>query len=135
VGVLCAAATLATGCASAAQKHSTTTTTAARHAKTTTTTAPKHAKTSSKVIFTQSLSGTKHTKSFTAKSSWQLSYYFNCSGKKGKFTLYLRPQGKHSVKVTSQQGLGGGGARTYSKGTYSLAATTGCKWTVKATKK
>jgi hypothetical protein len=129
VGVLCAAASLTTGCASAAQTNH------HHHAATTTTTAAKHAKKSSKVIFTQSLSGSKHSKTFTAKSKWQLSYFYNCSGKKGKFTLYLHPKGKHAIKVTSQKGLGGGGARSYAKGTYSLSAKTGCKWTVKATKK
>jgi hypothetical protein len=130
-GVLFIAAALTTGGipASAAPNHR------SQSASSTTTTTKQTKKPTTKVIFTQSLSGTKHTKSFHAKTKWQLSYYYNCSGKKGKFTLYLRPKGKHSIKVTSQSGLGGGGARTYAAGHYSLAAKTKCKWMVKATEK
>ncbi|MGO9455631.1 MAG: hypothetical protein ACLP62_01090 [Acidimicrobiales bacterium] len=130
-GALFFAVALTTGgaSASAAQSHH------SKAASTTTTTKPHAKKPATKAIFAQSLTGTKHTKSFHATTKWQLAFYYNCSGKKGKFTLYLRPKGKHSIKVTSQSGLGGGGARIYAAGHYSLAATTTCKWTVKATKK
>ena len=126
-GVLTVAAALTTGCAAASPAHT-------GHSSSTSTTV-KHAKTTSRVIYTKSYSGSKHTKTFTAKSKWQLAYYYNCAGKKGKFTLYLHPKGKHTVKVTSQSGLGGGGSHVYAAGHYSISATTSCKWSVKATKK
>jgi hypothetical protein len=139
VGALFAVAALAASgtVASAATDHSprsvvTTASKAKTHkpkAKTTTTTKP-----ASNIFFTQALVGTKRTRQFTAKTKWRLSYYYNCSGKKGKFTLYLRPKTGHSIKVTSQSGLGGGGARIYHKGRYTLSATTTCTWTIKATK-
>ena len=131
--MLLAVAGLGSGCASAANQGASTSTTTKSSTHHNSAKTDKKT-TSSKVIFTQSLSGSKHTKKFTAKKSWQLSYYYNCSGKRGSFTLYLKPKHGHSIKVTSQSGLGGGGTRTYAHGTYSLSATTTCKWTVKATK-
>lgn len=86
-----------------------------------------------KQFFTESLSGSKRTRTFTAKGRWQLSYDYNCGGAKGSFTLVLRPAHGARVKVTSQSGLGGGGTRTYKAGRYSLSATTTCKWTITAT--
>lgn len=100
-------------------------------AKPTTTTTTK---TSAKTFFSQTLVGSKRTRQFTAKKSWHLSYYYNCSGKKGSFVLYLKPKKGHSIKVTSQSGLGGGGARTYHAGTYTLSAKTTCSWSIKAAK-
>jgi hypothetical protein len=88
-----------------------------------------------KLILSQSLSGSKKTKTFTAKKGWQLSYDYNCGGKKGKFVLYLNKAHGKRLEVTSQSGLGGGGARTYKAGRYSLSAKTKCKWTVHAKKK
>ncbi len=117
-------------------------------AKTTTTSSAAHShkskasksigtkKATSPYIFAQALTGSKHTKTFTAKSAWQLGYYYTCPKKKGSFTLYLRPKHGHSIKVTSQPpSTGGGGSRTYRAGQFSLSANTTCKWDVTVIKK
>jgi len=83
-------------------------------------------------FFTQSGTGDKTTKTFSAKGSWTLTWTFSCAGlgHKENLTVLLRPQGGKPVKVATQKGLGGGGHRTYQAGTYSVSVTTPCGWTL-----
>ncbi|MHB8219780.1 MAG: hypothetical protein ACYDHU_05575 [Acidimicrobiales bacterium] len=65
---------------------------------------------------------------------WTLAWHFDCvnvKGGKGSFAITLHPSGgKSAIKVTSQQGLGGGGSNFYASGHYALVVTTACQWTV-----
>ncbi len=76
------------------------------------------------------------TKSFATKGSWALTWSYDCVnvGKKAKFTLFLRSSGDKVTTVTSQEGLGGGGNRSFGAGTFSAKVTTRCQWRVQATR-
>ena len=133
------AALLATGAALAACGSSPSTPSASSTSTTAggaTTTAPTGSSTSTPTsYFTKSLTGSKRTSSFTTPGRWRLTFNYNCStlGHKGHFALELHPSNGAAVKVTSQEGLGGGGTRLYKAGTYYLSAATPCTWTVHAT--
>jgi hypothetical protein len=134
--VALSAAGLLAACGSSPPTSSTGTTTTAPSSATTGGTGSTGSSTSAPVsYFSQSLSGTRHTRSFTTPGRWRLTFNYNCStlGHKGSFALVLHPSGRSAVKVTSQQGLGGGGTHVYQGGTYYLSADTPCTWTVRAT--
>jgi hypothetical protein len=129
VGVLLAAAALAACSSSPSSSGSSTTTTSKSSKSGSTTTVPP------KPFFTESGSGNKQTKSFTATSKWLLQFHYTCVtlGHKGHFTLTLHPSSGSPVKVTTQEGEGGGGARAFQAGTFTLQVTTPCTWGVSAT--
>ena len=132
-----AAAALLAACGSSPSTPLTagTTTTASGSATTGTSGSTGSSAGASTSYLTQSLTGSKRTTSFTAPACWRLTFNYNCSalGHKGAFTLDLHRSGGSSVKVTSQEGLGGGGTHLYPAGTFTLSARTPCNWTVHAT--
>lgn len=89
---------------------------------------------SSKAYLQEDGTGKKRTRSFRAVSGWTLAFSYNCTtmGHKERFTLLLITAGGKAKKVTSQEGLGGGGSRQYSPGRYSLSVMTPCRWEVEA---
>ncbi|MGH9092701.1 MAG: hypothetical protein ACRDZR_15195 [Acidimicrobiales bacterium] len=130
-----AAAVLLASCGSspsAAGSTSTTATTATGGTTPGATESPTSAPTS---YFTESLTGAKRTRSFTAPDRWRLTFDYDCStlGHKGRFDLELHRSGRSALKVTAQEGLGGGGTHVYEAGSYYLSAETPCAWTVHAT--
>lgn len=85
-----------------------------------------------KPFFSQSLVGSETTKAFTARVPWQLAYNYNCGDTKGSFVLALIEVGGTKVRINPPTGISIGGIRAYKAGTYRLAATTTCKWRVRA---
>lgn len=118
-----------------ANPHAATSTTTAAPSSTSTTAAGSGSSTTAAPLFTQSGSGDAKTKPFTTTGRWQLTFDYTCAalGHEGAFTLNLLPSQGARVKVTAQQGLGGGGHRSYRAGTYSFSVATPCRWTVTAT--
>lgn len=85
-------------------------------------------------FFTKAGKGNAASVSVTTPSGkqWHLQWHFDCGTKKGKFALSIQASAaKSPTKVSTQDGLGGGGNRDYPAGTYALKITTACGWTLK----
>ena len=84
-------------------------------------------------------SGDRHSGLVVIAKKWTATWHFSCAGaatgKPFAIKAATLADTSHSIKVVSQNGLSGGGQKSYTgKGKYVFTVTTGCDWTLNVTR-